>query len=64
MANQHLKLDPHNITERCWWYEQDEGINIVVEHTTSDGNRWLHTEQYLIPWNEVRAALSRKELSA
>ena len=62
MANAHLKLDPHHITESCWWYEQYDGINVVVEHRSDDGAQYFHTAQYLIPWNQVRAALSRKDL--
>jgi hypothetical protein len=63
MGNSALKLDPHNITESCWWYEEEKGINVVVEHRSKDGATCYHTAQYLIPWDQVRAALSRKDLS-
>ena len=59
MANEHLSRKPYMITDRCWWYEQDEGIDLVVEHTDDD-RVYSHTETYLIPWKDIRAALGRK----
>ena len=63
MGNEALKLEPHNITKYCWWYEQDDGINVVVEHRSADGEKYFHTAQYLIPWSRVRDALRRKDLT-
>ena len=61
MPNKHLKLEPHKITDRCWWYEQSGGIKIYVENT-DDEDKYSHTEEYLIPWKHIRAALKRKDL--
>lgn len=61
MANKHLKPEPHIITSRCWWYEQDDGISVVVEHIDDD-DMYSHTENYLVPWEDIRTALSRKDL--
>ena len=63
MGNSALKLEPHDITENCWWYEEEKGINVVVEHRSKDGATYYHTAQYMIPWSQVRSALSRKDLS-
>lgn len=61
MANEHLSLKHHYIADGCWWYEQEKGIDVVVEHT-DDADRYHHTETYLISWEDIRAALGRKDL--
>ena len=61
MANKHLNRKPHKITDHCWWYEQQKGIEVVVEHTDDD-DLYSHTAIYLIPWKDIRAALGRKDL--
>ena len=62
MANKHLKLEPHHIMDGVSWYEMNSGINVLVEHTTRGGETYLHTQVYLIPWKDIRAALGRKDL--
>ena len=62
MANKHLKGEPHKITDRCWWYEQKDGMSLVVEHTHLTTGTRMHTATYLIPWKDIRAALRRKDL--
>lgn len=61
MANHHLRLDPHAINEWAWWYEQDNGINVVVEYRDNEGN-YLRTTQFVIPWGQIRDAVKRKDL--
>ena len=51
-----LLLDPHNITEEAWWYEEDDGI-CVVQECHKNGCR--NTVMVTIPWKDVRAALKR-----
>ena len=61
MANEHLRLKHHHIVDGCWWWEQNDGIRIIVHHT-GDDNLYSHVEDYLIPWRDIRAALKRKDL--
>lgn len=61
MSAKHLREDPHKVHQNCWWYEENKGIFIVVEHTDIHGLR-LHTQVYNIPWKSLRAALKRKDM--
>ena len=56
MTNKHLKLYSHKIakTKKAWWYEENGGINIVVESRPE-------TTQYQISWKALRNALARKD---
>ena len=60
MSDKHLKPESHRVNNRCWWYEEEEGISIVVEHT-DEKDKYNHTELYLIPWKDIRASLKRKD---
>lgn len=62
MGNKHLKREPHEITDRCFWYEENNGIKIYVDSTDYADDMYSHTEEYLIPWKDIRAALRRKDL--
>ena len=55
MAKKHLRLKPHDISDDVWWYEETEGMNIVVRF--GDGR----TQSQTIPWRAIRAALNRKD---
>jgi hypothetical protein len=55
MAQKHLQRDPHNISEHCWWYEENGGISIVHEPT---GDKHAHIN---ISWTALRNALKRKD---
>jgi len=50
-----LKNKPHAIRGRedVWWYEENGGINVVVEPQDT-------TIQVVIPWRSIRYALARK----
>ena len=61
MANKHLSLKHNQIVDGCWWYEEEKGITVVVQHT-DDNDSYSHTQLYLIPWKHIRAALGRKDL--
>ena len=53
MANKDLKLKPHHIhgDPDAWWYEEPNGICVVVEGAG----------QHHIRWDYLKAALARKE---
>jgi len=59
MAKKDLKLEPHDLDEDVWWYEDNKGIDLHVETVCPSGQR--SHQSYLIPWKEVRAALKRKD---
>jgi hypothetical protein len=63
MAREHQILDPHKIDDCRWWYEEPEGIHVIAEVSTPDGN-WNGTTQVLIPWKDIRAALEQKDRKA
>jgi len=61
MAKKHLKADAHFVRQGCWWYEENGGVSVIVEH--SDKNDvFIKTEHYKIPWSSIRAALKRKDM--
>ena len=55
MSKKHLSRHPHDIDTRAWWYEENHGIEIIVE---SLNEKMRHLK---IPWVSVRAALKRKD---
>lgn len=56
MSDNHLKLESHKVrnTKDAWWYEQPNGICVVVPFG-------LITKLVEIPWSSIRSALARKE---
>ena len=62
MAKEHLKREPHNLSEDVWWYEENAGIDLHLETVCPNGGH--SHESYLIPWVTIRAALKRKDKSA
>ena len=62
MATKHQWLEPHNVnkTSNIWWYEENDGINLIVESHSGDG-KYIKTDSYTIPWDVIRAALTRKD---
>lgn len=58
MSKQDLSIAPHSLDEHAWWYEEDRGILIVTESRAHDGS-YISTEQRVIPWHQIRAALRR-----
>lgn len=55
MSRKHLKLDPYNLHEHAWLYEEMKGLLLVVE--TRSGK----TEQLLIPVGNIRQYLVRRD---
>lgn len=50
-------LEPHNISDTVWWYEDHGGID-VIHHIRVDG-RWVRTDQIRIPWRTLIPAMER-----
>jgi len=61
MADKHLRGQSKKIRKQknAWWYETPKGVEVIVQHY--DGDRYLGTSQYMIPWRQVRVALERKD---
>ena len=59
MSNKDLKLEPYDLDDSAWWYEDTKGIDLHVENVCPSGQR--DHRSYLIPWKVIRAALERKE---
>jgi len=61
MGSTHLSGKPKIIkgNPNAWWYEEKKGIEILHEIVTRDG--YIRTDHLVIPWNQIRAALQRKD---
>lgn len=59
MSRKDLKCTPHALSNTQWWYEENAGITVVVEHLV--GGVWHDTSQAFISWKALRAALKRKD---
>lgn len=55
MSDKDLWLKPHKVRGRedAWWYEEPQGISIVVNNETR-GSKVVE-----IPWRLIRSALHR-----
>ena len=62
MANKDLKHIPHDISENAWWYEESQGINVIVmpEALPPEGSA-LKGAHIRISWRVLRNALRRKD---
>ena len=58
MSKKHLELNPHEIDEFHWWYEEQQGISVVAE-AREGGSKYLGTTVTRIKWSAIRAALKR-----
>jgi hypothetical protein len=55
-----MKNSPTNIDQFNWFYDEPDGLSLIHEARTKDG-AYIKTDQVLIPWALVRAALARKD---
>lgn len=55
MANKDLRIYSHNSKRRFWWYEEPQGISIVVPSIGQE------TRIIDITWKSIRKALARKD---
>lgn len=58
--NKHLNRNPHYVDDHCWWYEDDKGINVVLEREAFAGTCQAAVIRH-IDWRTIRAALKRKD---
>ena len=65
MANEHLKMTPHDTSRATrdgegldsWWWEESGGIRIAIsDPLPACGLSYLN-----IPWRSLRSALARKD---
>lgn len=49
-----LSLNPQNISEHEWYYEEPSGVNVVVELP-----KFGNTIQVVIPWRKMVKSVSR-----
>lgn len=60
MSKKDLKLEPWNISDHIWWYEEMKGIELHIDTENIINNREGHVT-ILIPWCQIRASLERKD---
>lgn len=56
MVNKHRRPYPHSVSNTAWWYEENAGIVVVVQHASKQ-----ETQQIQIRWTDLRRALGRKD---
>ena len=60
MSDKDLSRKPHNTADdSCWWYDEPSGI-LIVKSINVEG-KFVRTDQVVIPWRSIRAALTRKD---
>jgi len=59
VSNKHLSRMPHHVREDVWWYDERGGICIIS--AWRDGDRYIRTDSFLIPWRDLRRAIERKD---
>ncbi len=53
------RLEPVDIDEHSWYYEEARGINVVHEIKENNG-AYYRTDQFLIPWKRLLESVKRK----
>ena len=61
MADKHLKHEPVHINAHWWYYEDKDGLEIY--RTRDGGIDSVVPRKAVIPWENIRAALERKDRS-
>lgn len=61
MSEKNLKRTAHHPkgSDDTWWYEENDGIYIVMESDNANGG--IVTNTCKIKWASLRAALKRKD---
>ena len=54
MSDKDLKLEPHNLKDDAWWYEENSGIEVHIDCP-------LKHHAIKISWGSLRNALKRKD---
>lgn len=55
------KLEPQSINAETWFYEDRKGL-LIVHEVRTDADAYVRTDQFLIPWRMVTAAVERHAL--
>jgi predicted ArsR family transcriptional regulator len=55
--------EPQKIDEESWFYDDSNGLLVVHEFRTDAGD-YVRTDQFVIPWRLVLAAVKRHQLVA
>lgn len=58
MSKKDLSLNPQNISGDIWYYEENNGIDVLIHKL--DGTHNIDI-QFTIPWKMIRASLKRKD---
>lgn len=53
-----MSLEPQHVSDTTWFYDDKRGL-LVVHEFRGPRNEYLRTDQFIIPWAKVRAALIR-----
>lgn len=53
------RLEPVGINNETWFYDDKKGILVIHEFRTKD--TFHRTDQFIIPWAKLRAALQRRD---
>jgi hypothetical protein len=59
--NSDLLTRPHILNESMSWFELPKGILIVIRSHNYTDPGYVYVHEALIPWEEIRAALKRKD---
>lgn len=51
-------LMPQHVSETTWFYDDKKGL-LVVHEFRGARNEYLRTDQFIIPWRRLHAALVR-----
>jgi len=53
-----LSLNPQNITNTFWYYEEPKGL-IIVHEIRQEDNSYMRTDQIIIPWKNILKSVNR-----
>jgi hypothetical protein len=61
MSAKHLRLKPQHIDDHAWWYEEVNGISVVIEVDAPWPQTGRSTKMVFISWARLRSALTRRD---
>lgn len=63
MAVEHLSRRPRTLSPSAWFYEEEGGLEVVVQLHDMAGN-YLGTTTTKVPWRQIRVSLERRDRPA
>lgn len=51
-----MKRNSTHLSDTCWYYEDANGLDIVIEYRDRDGS-YVRTDIHRIPWSKLRSML-------